>query len=326
MKDIQLFTICIVLIAGLGVGGFYYHSQVTQQLINDYTIKVNTLNKQIEDFKFDSYKKFNEQKQSLSSAQQKIDYVEKKLDVKSLQLTQDLESKTALLENNIASVKDESQQQIEELTGQIKKVELTSVSGLNDLKDQLGGLGVSEDFASIIEQVLPSVVSINAGGGVGSGSVYRSNGYIVTNKHVVGSLSTVTVKTFDQKQYTANVIGVSATKDVAVIKINTENIPYLSFEDSANAKIGEKVIALGSPGGLDFSVTEGIISALNRVISGVNHFQTDVSINPGNSGGPLVNKAGKIMGMNTMKVAGYEGVGFAISSNEVQSAINEIGG
>ncbi len=326
MKDIQILTIVLVLVAGLGAGGFYYQYQVAEQIINDYTFKVNTLNKQLEDFKFDSSKKLLEQKQELSSAKQKIDYVEKKLDVKSLQLSQDLEAKTAFLESNIATVKDESQQQIEELTGQIRKVELSSVSGLNDLKDQLGGLGISEDFANTIEKVIPSVVSINAGGGIGSGAVYKSNGYIITNKHVVGSLTSVTVKTFDQKQYTATVVGVSATKDVAVIKINAENIPYLSFEDSSIAKIGEKVVALGSPGGLDFSVTEGIISALNRIIGGVNHLQTDVSINPGNSGGPLVNKAGKIIGINTMKVAGYEGVGFAISSNEVQSAINEIGG
>lgn len=320
MRDIYLFVACLVLIAGLGIGGFQYQNEVTGQLVKDYTLKINTLTGQLDQLNEEYSKELSSQQVELEKSKKKIDTVEKKLDIKS----QEFETKVGSLQDNIDSVKDLSEQQIEELTGQLKQVELKSVSQLSDLKDQLSGLGLSEGFADIIEQVLPAVVSINAGGGIGSGAVFSQDGYIITNKHVVAGLSMVTVKTFDKKQYTANVIGESATKDLAVIKINANNIPFLTFANSDNVKTGESVIALGSPGGLDFTVTEGIISATNRIIGNVNHLQTDVPINPGNSGSPLVNKAGQVVGINTMKVQGFEGVGFSITSNEVQGAIAEL--
>ncbi len=320
MRDIYLFVACLVLIAGLGFGGFQYQNEVTGQLVKDYTLKINTLTGQLEQLNAEYSKEFLAQEVELEKSKKKIDTVEKKLDIKS----QEFETKVGSLQDNIDNVKDLSEQQIADLSGKLKQVELKSVSQLSDLKDQLSSLGVSDSFASIIEQVLPAVVSINAAGGIGSGAVFRQDGYIITNKHVVTGLSTVTVKTFDKKQYTANVIGESTTKDLAIIKINANNIPYLAFANSDNVKTGESVIALGSPGGLDFTVTEGIISAVNRMINSVNHLQTDVPINPGNSGSPLVNKAGQIVGINTMKVQGFEGVGFAITSNEVQTAIQEI--
>lgn len=320
MRDVYLFVACLVLIAGLGIGGFHYQTQVTGQLVKDYTLKINTLTGQLDQFNQEYSKEFSAQQAELEKSKKKIDTVEKKLDIKS----QEFETKVGSLQSNIDTVKDLSEQQIADLSGKLKQVELKSVSQLSDLKDQLNGLGLSQGFADIIEQVLPAVVSINTNGGIGSGAVFSQDGYIITNKHVATGSSTVTVKTFDKKQYTANVIGESATKDIAVIKINANNIPFLSFANSDNVKVGESVIALGSPGGLDFTVTEGIISATNRIINTVNHLQTDVPINPGNSGSPLVNKAGQVVGINTMKVQGFEGVGFSITSNEAQAAIREI--
>jgi len=326
MRDIYLFTACLVIIAGLSVGGYQYHTQVTEKLIIDYNSKFNTLTNQLNNFNDQFSESIVLQQEQIDKSNKQIDFLDKKLDIKSQQLTQDLESTTSYLQSNLNVIEQTSKQQIAELSGQIKNVELKSISNMADLKDQLGDLNIDASFADIIQQVLPAVVAINANGGIGSGAVYKSDGYIVTNKHVVQGETSVTVKTFDQKQYTGQVIGESSTKDIAIIKITANNLPFLLFANSADAKIGEKVIALGSPGGLDFTVTEGIISALNRIIGGVNHLQTDVSINPGNSGGPLVNKAGKILGINTMKIQGFEGVGFSISSNEVQTAISEISG
>lgn len=162
--------------------------------------------------------------------------------------------------------------------------------------------------------------------GTGSGVIYSKDGYIITNNHVVEGADKVRVQLYDGKEYDAKVIGTDSQSDLAVIKIDAKDLTPAEFDDSGNIVVGETAIAIGNPGGADFvnSVTKGIISGVNRsvqVASGqfMTLVQTDAAINPGNSGGALCNTKGKVIGINTIKMAqsGYEGMGFAIPSNTV---------
>jgi len=178
------------------------------------------------------------------------------------------------------------------------------------------------DYSRIIEDVIESVVSVHTNNGVGSGVFV--NGYIITNYHVIKGATSAAIITSDQEQHSpVQIIGFDEDKDLAVLKIDSE-YPPLEFADSDDASIGQRVIALGSPGGLQFSVTEGIISAVNREYGGQTYIQTDVPINPGNSGGPLVDASGEIIGINTKKIQDYEGIGFAIPSDIVRAIFEEI--
>jgi serine protease Do len=176
------------------------------------------------------------------------------------------------------------------------------------------------DFSGIIGEVIKGVVSVTTDKGSGTGFIVDSSGYIITNQHVISGSNFVKVITYDGTAYTANVIGSDDFNDVALLKIGGNIFPKLDFADSDGVQIGEKVIAIGNPLGLSFSVTEGIVSALNRRgPNGLNNYiQTDVTLNPGNSGGPLLNKEGKIIGMNNFKLGNSEGLGFALESNIVK--------
>ncbi|MEM3074404.1 MAG: trypsin-like peptidase domain-containing protein [Candidatus Pacearchaeota archaeon] len=185
----------------------------------------------------------------------------------------------------------------------------------------------SADFSSIIENVIPSVVSIGTDISQGSGFIITSDGYIVTNAHVLEGGRYVRVLLYQNNRWIpAEFIGYDENFDIAILKISGENYDSLRFDDSSNIKVGEKAIALGNPLGLSFSVTEGIISALHR--EGPNkvpaYLQIDVPLNPGNSGGPLINKKGKVIGINNFKIRNSENLGFALESNYVVEVINNI--
>lgn len=169
--------------------------------------------------------------------------------------------------------------------------------------------------------------------GTGSGVIYSKEGYIVTNNHVVDGADKVRVQLYDGTEYDAKVIGTDAQSDLAVIKIDAKDLTPAEFDNSDNIVVGETAIAIGNPGGADFvnSVTKGIISGVNRnvqVSSGqfMTLVQTDAAINPGNSGGALCNDRGKVIGINTIKMAqsGFEGMGFAIPSNTVLEICNQL--
>lgn len=183
-----------------------------------------------------------------------------------------------------------------------------------------------QDFSGIIEDVIKGVVTIRTDSSAGTGFIIEDNGYIVTNFHVLQNSDSVEVQTFDGKPYEASIIGVDEETDIALIKIQRLNSDKLTFAGLDEVQIGEKVIAIGNPLGLEFTVTEGIISALNRRgPNGLeNYLQTDVVLNPGNSGGPLINKEGKVVGINNFKIGGAEGLGFALESNVVKQRINQI--
>jgi serine protease Do len=163
---------------------------------------------------------------------------------------------------------------------------------------------------------------------LGSGFIISNDGYIFTNNHVVEQADKILVKISDGKEYEAKVIGTDANTDIALIKIKPSNsLPVVEIGDSEKVKVGEWVIAIGNPFGLEATVTAGIVSAKGRVIGAGpydNFIQTDASINPGNSGGPLFNMEGKVIGINTAIVAQGQGIGFAIPISMAKSILNDL--
>jgi putative serine protease PepD len=169
----------------------------------------------------------------------------------------------------------------------------------------------------------------------GSGFVYDSAGHIVTNDHVIANASAISVTFSDGSKYSAKVVGADPSTDLAVLKVNapSSKLHPLTLGDSGALQVGDGVVAIGSPFGLEETVTTGIVSALNRDISSTNNFtisgviQTDAAINHGNSGGPLLNMAGQVIGVNTQiesDSGGNEGVGFAVPSSTISSVASKL--
>lgn len=211
-------------------------------------------------------------------------------------------------------------------------------------------------FAQIALDVTPTVVTIisekkvSVGGGfdeifkkfhknipeqgVGSGVIVRADGYILTNNHVVTGADLITVKLSDKRVYTADLLGADPLTDIAVVKIDADQLPVTHFGNSDELKVGEWVLAVGSPMNLNSTVTAGIVSALGRQIDiigdqyGVESFiQTDAVINPGNSGGALVNIKGELIGINTAiatKTGVFQGYGFAVPANLARNVMSDI--
>src|SRR3989338_8817197 len=242
------------------------------------------------------------------------------------QLGISLSSQIGLVDTNLQSFKVQNQVQISTLSNLIDQIEQQSNIKLNELKDELKNVKIkSADFSAIVNDVLQSTVSIKTNVGQGSGAIIDRKGYIITNVHVINGASTVKAATYSVKTYDVNVLaGYDSQADIAVLKIDAPDLRAFNFGDSDSVKIGEKVIAAGNPAGLAFTVTEGIVSAF-RTFNNINYIQTDVPINPGNSGGPLINTKGEIIGINNFKVGGdFEGLGFAISSNDASRIASKI--
>jgi len=222
---------------------------------------------------------------------------------------------------------------------------------LQDKPHEDNNIYISEDgrltTTEVAKRVTPVTVSVIQYGsfqgqmssGSGTGIIMTSDGYVVTNAHVVtltnGSIaSAIEVLLSDGARYEATVVGIDTRTDLAVLKIDASDLPYATFGDSDQIEIGETVIAIGNPGGTELtsSVSQGIISGLNRLIKtssdgySINCLQTDAAINPGNSGGPLVNQYGQVIGINSAKLVDtqYEGIGFAIPINEAKPIIDQL--
>ena len=206
----------------------------------------------------------------------------------------------------------------------------------------------SKNVADVIEETVESVVGIsklkNAGAsifsnstesqlGLGTGVIVTENGYILSNEHVTGSKYSKCYVTLENgKNYNGTVVWSDSNIDLSIVKIEANNLKYVTFADSDNIKIGETVYAIGNPIGFEFrrTVTSGIISAKNRTIKieeedtvsyMTDLIQTDATINPGNSGGPLIYPNGQVIGINTVKISSAEGIGFAIPVNIVKPII-----
>ena len=201
--------------------------------------------------------------------------------------------------------------------------------------------GDALDAQEVYNRVVQSTVAITASrtgettDSAGTGIIATSDGYIITNAHVVLNTKSVlvTVTTYDGQQYDAVVVGMDRTTDLAVIKTNDYGFTPAEFGDSDQLSLGEWVVAIGNPGGERFasSLTRGIVSGLDRAVEryseeGMTYIQTDAAINPGNSGGPLVNMYGQVVGINSSKIItdGYEGMGFAIPVSKAKDIIDQL--
>jgi serine protease Do len=164
--------------------------------------------------------------------------------------------------------------------------------------------------------------------GEGSGVVVREDGVILTNNHVVERAHRIMVRMRDGREFRGRVLGTDPAVDIAVVKIDAHALPVMRLGDSDQARVGEWVLAIGAPLGLEATVTHGVVSATGRAGLGANeiedYLQTDASINPGNSGGPLVNLRGEVLGINTMIVGRNTGIGMAVPSRIAQSALEQI--
>ncbi|HSK23696.1 MAG TPA: trypsin-like peptidase domain-containing protein [Egicoccus sp.] len=190
-------------------------------------------------------------------------------------------------------------------------------------------------IGAIAQQVSPSVARVDARGAAGAGSgsavVYRADGILVTNNHVVANAAEVLVTLPDGERMAAEVVGTDATSDLAVLRVDATDLPVPNWADDEPA-VGDTVVAIGSPFGLDGSVTAGIVSALGRTVatpgaSLIDLLQTDAAINPGNSGGALVDAEGNVIGVNTAIASasgGNDGIGFAIPASTVSTVADQL--
>ena len=199
-----------------------------------------------------------------------------------------------------------------------------------------GGLSLQE----IYQQNIPSVVSISCVGygsaSTGTGVILTSDGYIVTNAHVVEGAGTIEVLLTDNRVFPANLIGSDEISDLAVLQVQAQDLIPAQFGDSTQLRIGDTVAAIGDPLGVEYrgTYTDGIVSAINRDVDmdgrTMTLIQTNAALNSGNSGGPLINCYGQVIGINTMKIgaftdsAGVEGIGFAIPSVTVKDIVDQL--
>src|ERR1700730_9804640 len=164
--------------------------------------------------------------------------------------------------------------------------------------------------------------------GVGSGFILSADGYVMTNAHVVDDADTIYVTLTDKREFKAKLIGVDDRTDVAVVKISATSLPAVTVGDSNKVRVGEWVVAIGSPFGLDNTVTAGIVSAKGRDTGDYLPFiQTDVAVNPGNSGGPLINMQGEVIGINSQiysRTGGFMGISFAIPIDEAMRVADQL--
>ncbi|QHV99629.1 S1C family serine protease [Spirosoma endbachense] len=221
-----------------------------------------------------------------------------------------------------------------------------SQPGVNPEQDQILLDAYSNTVVNVAKKVSPSVVQIkvsgrnsgnsqsnaqgrkpgqsrpdNNDGGTGSGFIISTDGYIITNNHVVAGASKLEVALSDGRELEATLIGRDPATDIAVIKIYTDGLKAIRFADSKQVQVGQIAIAVGNPYGFQYSLTAGVVSALGRTLRSESGrliddvIQTDAALNPGNSGGPLVNSQGDVIGVNTAVILPAQGICFAVSSN-----------
>ena len=210
-------------------------------------------------------------------------------------------------------------------------------------QDELQNISVYEQANEAVVNITTEMLGVNwflepvpQEGGTGSGSIIDERGYVLTNRHVISDAVRITVSLHDGSQYEAKVVGVDKENDIAVIKFEPERgarLRTIPFGDSSALKVGQKVLAIGNPFGLDRTLTTGIVSALGRPVKSQSNtiikdmIQTDTAINPGNSGGPLLDTRGRMIGINTMiySTSGSSaGIGFAIPVNTARRVVAEL--
>ncbi len=239
-------------------------------------------------------------------------------------LTEELEFYNTEINRKVDVNSAETQNNINQLSESVLNIEKSLQTEITSIKTNLKN-SASADFSLVIEDVVDSVVSVMTDAGQGTGFIISEDGYVVTNAHVLVEAKYANAITADKEKKSMTLIGYDAELDLALLKIDGSFKP-LEFEATDNVRIGEKVIAIGNPLGLAFSVSEGIVSAKNRVGSNdlSAYIQTDAALNPGNSGGPLIDAEGKVVGINNFKLSGGENIGFALQSDYIVEGINKI--
>ncbi len=232
-----------------------------------------------------------------------------------------------ILDKKITNLKVETQSNINSLSEGLIETRSELESQLGIVQEEFSLLQASggEDFSGIIENSIPSVVTIRTDISQGTGFIINGEGYVITNYHVMQDAQAATIITSDNEEHAVSSVGHNSDFDMALLKISG-TYDELKLGDSDDIQVGERVIAIGNPLGLEFSVTQGIVSGVHR--RGPNgldaYIQTDAALNPGNSGGPLINQKGKVIGINNFKVGSAEGLGFALESNFIKEVINDI--
>jgi S1-C subfamily serine protease len=243
------------------------------------------------------------------------------------------------LKEEINNLEDATNKKINELAVNVINTKTAISSDLEGMSQNLESVKtdmdylkaeIIEDFSGIVEKAIKSTVIIRTLSSQGTGFFINESGYIVTNSHILltsdnRTYNLIQIITSDNQIYIGELIGIDSSLDIALLKINSD-YPKLELENSANVKIGEKVIAIGNPEGLTFSITNGIVSATQRQSSlgSASYIQTNAQLNKGNSGGPLINKEGKVIGINNFKLIDTEGIGFALESDKIKESVNKI--
>ncbi|MEM3627684.1 MAG: trypsin-like peptidase domain-containing protein [Candidatus Bathyarchaeia archaeon] len=197
-----------------------------------------------------------------------------------------------------------------------------------DILEKVTKSVVNISTVKLVHSMFYQVVPVK---GMGSGTIIDPKGYILTNNHVVGGAEKISVTLWNGEVLEGSIIGACTTHDIAVVKVDGEELPAAELGDSDKLRVGQRVYAIGNPFGLAGgpTITSGVISALNRTIESKSEFlenlvQTDAAINPGNSGGPLVNLEGKVIAINTAIIPFAQGIGFAIPINSAKKCATEI--
>ncbi len=201
---------------------------------------------------------------------------------------------------------------------------------------QVGGLSLQEIYTKNIPSVVSITCTLSSGSSSGTGVVLSSDGYVVTNCHVIEGAAAISLRFTDGRVLPAQIVGSDAVSDLAVLVVNATDLTPATFGDSSGLRVGDTVVAIGDPLGQEFrgTMTDGIISAINREVKvgsrTMTLIQTNAALNSGNSGGPLINCHGQVIGINTMKISafanasGVEGLGFAIPSATVKEIVDQL--
>ncbi len=256
-----------------------------------------------------------------------------------------ISSKISKNRNKTDYTNQENQIQIEEITTSSVEENKSVLPVANSYftQDELQNISIYEKCNEAVVNINTKVTTYDwflepyvQDGGSGSGSIIDKRGYILTNVHVIQNATIIYVSLFDGTQYEAKIVGQDLDSDLAVIKFDPPEgmeLKTISFGDSTNLKVGQKVIAIGNPFGMERTMTTGIVSGLGRPIQHSNKriirnmIQTDTAINPGNSGGPLLNAEGKMIGINTMIMSSSgnsAGVGFAVPSETAVRVVSDL--
>lgn len=222
------------------------------------------------------------------------------------------------------------------LSGGDVKVELNEIPEKVENVPQAGGLSLQAIYSKNIPSVVSISCQLSSGSSSGTGVILSQDGYIVTNSHVIDGAVSIQVLLTDQRTFPATVVGQDDISDLAVLYISAKDLVPAEFGNSAGVRVGDAVVAIGDPLGVSLrgTMTDGIISAINRDVTTGNKtmtlLQTNAALNSGNSGGPLINCFGQVIGINTLKIgafvdsAGVEGLGFAIPSTTVKDIVEEL--